>query len=585
MAIDTLRESIESQLLPEVRQPAQYLGGELGAVIKDRAKLRGTFCLAFPDLYTIGMSHYGLQLLYSLMNRREGWSCERVFAPALDMEAMLRRTQLPLYSLETFTPLVDFDVLGFTLQYELAATGILTILDLGKIPLRSADRDVKMPLVIAGGPVAATPEPFAPFIDAFIIGDGEESLPQVCEAWIELRGDKDNKTRGEKYTDTKTRHELLLALAKRFSFLYVPSLYEVVIQKSGRAGTPKPKFPDVPQVIRPARVENLAPFLPPPLRIVPNVEVVQDRVAIEIMRGCPGRCRFCQSSAMKRPLRTLAPEVIVDSLIAACDATGIDEVSLLSLSTSDYPKFDELLELLRVPCAERKISISVPSLRVNQLLKTVMTKLTTERSSAFTLAPEAARMEMRERIGKPITDENLFAGCRSAFTNGFNRVKMYFMVGLPEETAEDISRIIDLSAEIAYLGKEIRGRFPAITVNVSNFVPKPHTAFERLGMTPREELSTAHRQLKKTNSLRTVSVKYHDRETSWLEALIARGDRRVAEVIEKAWQLGARLDAWSDHFRLDLWQEAIASTEIPTEAIIHETIPNDEELAWEHVRF
>ncbi|MGL4944410.1 MAG: TIGR03960 family B12-binding radical SAM protein [Thermoguttaceae bacterium] len=570
----TLRTQIESLLLPDVKQPAQYIGGELGSIVKDHAKLRGRFCFAFPDLYTIGMSHYGLQLLYSLMNRHDGWCCERVFVPDRDMEEVLRRESLPLYSLETFTPLNDFDVIGFTLQYELAATGVLTILDLGRIPIHSKDRVLTAPLVIAGGPVAATPEPFAPFVDAFVIGDGEESLPQVCDAWIEIRD------------GAASREDALLKLARRFPFVYVPSLYDVTISETtGRAQTPKPKHGGIPEIIRPAQVTNLEQFLPDALRIVPNIEVVQDRVAVEVMRGCPGRCHFCQSSAMKRPIRTLAPETIVRCIVEGCDATGIQEVSLLSLSTSDYPKFSDLLTLLQTSLEGKGIVISVPSLRVNQLLQTVMTRLTTERSSAFTLAPEAARMEMRQRIGKPITDENLFAGCRSAFENGFNRVKMYFMVGLPEETPEDVDAILTLASQVAHIGKEVSGRFPTVTINVSNLVPKPHTQFERLAMASPESLTTAHRHLKHSNRFRTTSVKYHDVATSRLEAFISRGDRRVANVIERAWQLGARLDAWSDHFRPELWQQAIAESGLAIETIVHEPIGDAEELAWGHIRW
>lgn len=572
-----LRNEIERILLSEVNLPGQYIGGELGSIVKPKDSVRGRLCFCFPDVYTIGMSNYGLQLLYTIMNAREDWACERCFTPQPDMETSLRRHGLPLYSLENFSPLSEFDVVGFTLQYEMSLTNVLTMLDLGGVPLHRNERTLADPLVIAGGPSAVNPEPMADFIDLFVIGDGEESLPVVCDFWLDMKS---------KYSATSDgRREALLETARRFSFVVVPEFYSVRFDTSGHALTPQPTEPGVPEIVRPAIIPDIEAYPPPVLRIVPLVECVQDRVAVEIMRGCPGRCKFCVSTVMKRPLRYRSPESIARLAYESCLATGSEEVSLLSLSTSDYPNFEQLMEQLREKLTPLKVSISVPSLRVNHLLSRVMRQLTTERTSGLTLAPEAALDDMRRRIGKPITNENLLAGCRSAFENGFNRVKMYFLCGLPEETQADVDGIVDLSMQISRLGKEVRGRPPIITTNVSNFVPKPHTPWERVGMQSQGYFLDAHNRLINRTRRTGISLKYHTLETSLLEALICRGDRRLGSVIERAWRLGARLDAWTDHYRGDCWEQAIAESGIDVNRIIHETIPDDAELPWGHVRF
>lgn len=592
----TLRESIEKLLLPDVALPAQYLGGELGSIVKtdsivepdlERDGLldarnerngRGNrgyhrLCLAFPDLYTIGMSHYGFQLLYSLMNRREDWACERVFAPAPDMERALRNAGLPLYSLETFTPLHQFDVVGFTLQYELSYTGVLAMLDLGKIPLDSSERGLEHPLVIAGGPCVSNPEPMSAFIDVFVIGDGEETLSEVAQTWVEVRAAH------------TSRYAAILELARQLPYVYAPAFYTVEYDADGRARRPRPVEDGLPEFVQAAVAGDFDAFEPDALRIVPLVETVQDRVSVEIMRGCPGGCKFCQSNVLKRPIRTRSVEAIVRQAREACEATGINEVSLLSLSTSDYPQFEVLMESLREALEPLGVSISVPSLRVNHQLAGVMRTLTTERTGGLTLAPEAATDEMRRRIGKAVTDENLIAGCRAAFENGFHRVKMYFMVGLPGETDEDIDGILRLAERIALLGKEVRGRMPTVTANVSNFVPKPHTPFERYGMRDGAYFQDAHYRLKRGIRIKAVSVKYHATRTSLLEGLLARGDRRLGEVLRKVYREGGRLDGWSEHFQPQLWDRIIEECSIPVDVILHESYPDDAELPWDVIRY
>ncbi len=579
------REKIESFLLSDVSLPGQYVGGELGSIVKPPESVKGRLCFAFPDVYTIGMSNYGLQLLYSIMNRHADWACERAFTPQPDMETALRKRGLPLFSLETFSPLSEFDVLAFTLQYEMSFTNVLTMLDLGGIPLHRTARTPTDPLVIAGGPSAVNPEPMADFVDLFVIGDGEEALPAVCERWLEIKTDFSNAG-----TDYAERRAGVLALARSFPFVYAPEFYAVGFDAVNRRSLqPRPTEIGLPEIIRPAIVTDIESFEPPVRRIVPLVECVQDRVSVEIMRGCPGRCQFCVSTVMKRPMRYRRPESIARLAYESCLATGSDEVSLLSLSTSDYPKFEQLMELLREKLVPLNVSISVPSLRVNHQLGSVMQKLTTERTSGLTLAPEAALDEMRKRIGKPITNENLLAGCRSAFENGFNRVKMYFLCGLPEETEADIDGIVELSRAVQQLGKAVRGRPPIVTTNVSNLVPKPHTPWERLGMQSQGYFLNAHRRLVDKTRRTGISLKYHTLETSLLEALMCRGDRRLGAVIERAWRLGARLDAWTDHFRGDCWERAIAEVTaesgLGVQKIIHETIPDAAELPWGHVRF
>ena len=564
-----MRSQIESLLLSEVKLPGQYIGGELGSIVKPTATpndpTKGRLCFAFPDTYTIGMSNYGLQLLYAIMNRQPDWACERVFAPYPDMERALRKRNLPLYSLETFTPLAEFDVIGFSLQYELTFTNVLTILDLGGIPLHCRDRTMEHPLVIAGGPSASNPEPMSDFIDLFIIGDGEEALPAVCNFWLDIK------------QHCRDRRQALLETARQFPYVAAPMFYS-------KGDSPQPTDQWT-AAVYPACVSDIDAFDPPTLRIVPTVEAVQDRVAVEIMRGCPGRCKFCISTVQKRPIRYRSPENIVRIAKESCLASGSNEVSLLSLSTSDYPKFEELMTKLREELLPIGVSVSVPSLRVNHQLSDVMQRLTTERTSGLTLAPEAALDEMRRRIGKPITNEHLLAGCETAFANGFNRVKMYFMCGLPGETHADIEGIVDLSVSISRLGRKILGKSVTVIANVSNFVPKPHTPWERYGMATQRYFLNVHDDLRYRAKRTGIAIKYHDMETSLLEALLCRGDRRLGRVIERAWRLGARLDSWTDYFRGDYWEQAIAEEQTDVQRIVHEAIPGDAALPWGYVRF
>lgn len=566
-----LKDQIVQQLLPRVLTPGQYIGGELNAVVKDHRQVRGKVCLAFPDLYTIGMSNHGIQVLYQVVNQQADWACERVFAPGTDMEQLLREHRLPLYSLETFTPLKQFDVLGITLQHDLSYANVLTILDLGGVPLHVEDRRIGDPLVIAGGPCAQNPEPMARFIDLFVVGDGEEALPQVCQEWLRL------KAAGH------DRPSALAQMAAQFPFAYVPRFYEPQYDAHGRALTPQPLRDDVPLEIRPAVVEDLDAMPLPTSPVVPNVESVQDRIAIEIMRGCPWRCRFCQSTTIKRPLRFRRVETIVEAALESYRNTGYNEMSLLSLSTSDYPHFEALMRQLQETFRPLGVGISVPSLRINEQLETISNLINTDRRSGLTLAPEVARDDMRELIGKRIKNDVLYEGCRNAFGQGFHRVKLYFMCGLPGERAEDLDGMIDMAETISRIGKEVTGRFVTVVVNVSNFVPKPHTPFQWNGMQTREYFRQAHQYLRKRRRLRCVEVKCHGVEGSLLEGVLSRGDRRLGEAIELAWRRGARFDSWSDRQQPDLWWQALAETGINLQQVLHEPYAIDAPLPWDRL--
>jgi radical SAM family uncharacterized protein len=571
MINQTLKQRIARDILPQVQSPGQYIGGEWNAVVKDHRAVRGTLCLAFPDAYSIGMSHNGLQVLYNVMSRRD-WACERVFMPLGDMEQQLRRHELPLFSLETCTPLARFDVLGFTLQYDLCATNVLAMLDLGGIPLAAVERTMEHPLVIAGGPCVVNPEPMARFIDLFVIGDGEEALPAVCDAWAEL-----------KRSGSLDRESMLLEMARRFPFVYVPRFYEPVEDESGRTIGVRPLREGVPEQIIPAVLDDLDASPLPHRPIVPHVECVHDRMAIEIMRGCPGKCRFCQSTTIKRPLRFRKVDTIIEAALAMYHATGYNEISLLSLSTSDYPQFDELMRRMQENFRPLGVGVSLPSLRINEQLKEVGELLGTERHSGLTLAPEVARDDMREQVGKPITNEDLYAGCRRAFENGFSRVKLYFMCGLPGEREEDLDGIIEMSEHIARLGKEITGRYATVVANVSNFVPKPQTPYQWNAMQRPEYFYKAHSRLRQMRRLKCVEIKCHDVETTLLEGILCRGDRRVGEAIELVYRRGGRFDAWREHFDMQRWLQAFADLGIDTEKILHLPSPAPSPLPWDHI--
>jgi len=579
-----LKDYLVSHVLPRVQTPAQYLGGELNMVRKDHRQVRGRLCMAFPDAYTIGMSHHGLQVLYSLMNARTDWVCERVFTPWPDMEAALRKSQLPLYSLETFTPLADFDVLGFTLQYEMCTSNLLTMLDLGGIPLRSAERTLDDPLVIAGGPCAQNPEPLAPFIDLFVSGDGEPSLPLICDRWLEL---KEQCRIGGRFATgaagVREREEVLAQLASELPFAYVPRFYEPEYFADGRLAALHRTRPDVPDSIEPSVISDLDSIPLPMAPIVPYVECVHDRISLEIMRGCPWQCRFCQSTVIKRPLRIREVETIVAAALESYRNTGYSEISLLSLSTSDYPHFEQLVRRMHETFRPLGVNISVPSLRVNEQLKSVAALIDPRNRNSLTLAPEVARDDMREQIRKKIKNEDLYDGCREAFKNGFQQVKLYFLCGLPGERPVDLDGIVEMSETLSDIGRQVKGRPAKVTASVSNFVPKAHTPYQWNGMQSRDYFRWAHGYLKNRRLMRSVQIKCHDTETSLLEGVLSRGDRRVSAAVELAWRNGARLESWHEHMQPQIWWRALEETGIDVEATVHRPYPLEAKLPWDHI--
>jgi radical SAM family uncharacterized protein len=575
MINESLKQTITSRILPKVQTPAQYLGGELNAVQKDHRTVQGKLCMAFPDTYTIGMSHHGLQVLYTLMNARSDWVCERAFCPWTDMEGELREAGLPLYALESFTPLCEFDVLGFTLQYEVCSTNLLTMLDLGRVPLRGEQRAMSDPLVIAGGPCAQNPEPLAPFIDLFVSGDGEPSLPRICDHWLAL---KQANPRG----DAGAREAALAQLASELPFAYAPQFYEPEFAAGRQVALHRTRS-DVPETIEPSVIADLD-AMPLPVRpIVPYVQCVHDRIAIEIMRGCPWQCRFCQSTVIKRPMRFRSVDTIVNAALESYHSTGFNELSILSLSSSDYPQFEELVNRLKEALVPLGVNISIPSLRVNETLKSVPKLIPPSRRSGLTLAPEVARDDMREQIRKKISNQDLYDGCREAFREGFTHVKLYFMCGLPGEREVDLDGIIEMSETIARIGKEVRGRYAKVVASVSNFVPKAHTPYQWNGMQSRDYFKWAQNYLRAKVRLRCVQIKCHDIETSLLEGALSRGDRRMAEAIEIAWRRGARLDSWAENLDANLWWDCLEQVGIDADMLIHQPYELSDRLPWDHV--
>ena len=579
--MESLARRVSMELLPFVQQPGQYIGREINQLVRDgdwdRAEVR--VAVAFPDTYALGMSHLGCQIIYWLVNHTDGCCAERVYCPQGDAESVMRQRKIPLFTWDTRQPVASADLLAISLQYEMAFSSVLQLMDLAGIPLRASDRDDRHPLVIAGGPQADNPEPMAPFLDLVVLGDGEASMAAILDAYKELKA---NGVR---------RRDMIAEMARRFPWAYAPSLYDVTYGADGTiAGVSCADPAQAPQIERCQTTDfDKAPFPVRPL--VPYVEVVHDRFAIEIMRGCPQRCRFCHAGYTKRPVRMRSVDQILDMAEEMHQSTGMDEFGLLSLSTADYPDIRELAERANKQFASRRVNISVPSLRVDKMLQNIPWMVNSVRKSGLTMAVEAARDDMRAAIRKHVTDGNLLDGVRQAYQAGWRSVKLYFMVGFPGERPDDIDGIVDLAKEVSEVRREFAAGPAQVNASVGWLVPKPYTPFQWAAQPEAEYFHEARYRLadrlyrgrSKKARKGGVKLKTHNVERSVLEAVFARGDRRLADVVEHAFRAGARFDGWDEHFKRDLWRDAFAATGIDPAWYAHRERPRSEILPWSHL--
>lgn len=563
------------RLLLKVQKPGRYVGGELNEAIKDKRKVDVRFAFCFPDTYEVGMSHLGMKILYSLFNSREDIWCERVFAPWIDMEELMREKNIPLYALESGDPVSEFDFVGFTLQYELSYTNMLNMLKMSGIPLRSSDRKELKNIVVAGGPCACNPEPVADFVDIFFIGEGEEVDLEVIDLFKECKvsgADKDE----------------FLRRAAQIEGVYVPALYEVSYNDDGTVKAYTPTC-GAPSVVHKRLMKKMDESYYPDNFVVPLVEIVHDRAVQEIFRGCIRGCRFCQAGFLYRPVREKSVETINSQCRALCDNTGYDEVSLSSLSSSDYSQIVALLEKLNTWSGDEKVSISLPSLRVDGFTDDIMNKIKTVRKSGLTFAPEAGSQRMRDVINKNVREDELLSTCTTAFEGGWTTVKLYFMIGLPTETMDDVAAIAALGQSVvdAYYRceKRSKGKSVRVTVSASSFVPKPFTPFQWEPQDTIEQLHKKQEHIKESITTKKIQFNYHDADTSFLEAVFARGDRKLCRVLELACEKGFHFDGWNDCFSLEKWLELFEECELDPAFYANRRREFDEVLPWDHIDY
>jgi radical SAM family uncharacterized protein len=552
------------RILPTVRKPGRYVGGEYNSRVKDWDAVTTHVCLAFPDIYDLGMSNLGLAILYDILNSMPDVLTERAYMPWVDMLATMREADIPLYSLESKRALSDFDIVGFSLASEQLYTNVLEMLDLAGLPVRASERDARHPLIIAGGHATFNPEPVTDFVDLFVVGDGEEVVVELVRAWQKVC--------------QESRESQLRALA-RIPGIYVPRFYEVRYRDDGTVDVIEPAIPDVPLPV----LKRVVPTLPPPPThlLVPNVDVSHNRATIEIQRGCTRGCRFCHAGMVARPVRERRVEEVLEATAAILNQTGFEEVGLLSLSSSDYSGIDHLVQSLVERFGHRHVSISLPALRADSFSVGLAEAVAQGRHTGFTFAPEAATKRLRAAINKPIATEQMLDTARQVFEHGWRTVKLYFLIGLPGERMEDVDAIAELSRAVLKVGRRVHGRKAQVNVSVNTFIPKPHTPFQWVGL--EEESSIREKQSRLRSALRGRGLKlsYSDPEETLLEAVLSRGDRRLGVVIEDAWRLGARFDAWGDQRDPSAWKQAFDTHSIDPDSYTRRQRSRDEVFPWE----
>lgn len=561
--------------LAAVQKPGRYTGGEPGSVYKEKDKLALRFAFCFPDTYEVGMSFLGMKILYEILNARENIWCERAFMPWIDMKEQMEQRNIPLYALESKDALSAFDVVGFTLQYELSYTNILAMLDLAHIPLYAAERGEDMPFVVAGGPCVCNAEPLADFFDLMMLGEGETQLPDVCDTIIACRAKGMNK------------RDTLRQLAE-IEGVYIPSLYDVAYCEDGRVQAITPRD-GAPATIRKAIIKDMNSQPLPTQFVVPLIGAVHDRAQIEVLRGCVRGCRFCQAGFLYRPMRERSADMLSEAGKALCENTGYDEISLTSLSTSDHSDLETLLDDMLVWTKDEHVSMSLPSLRIDNFSESLVQKTTRVRKSGLTFAPEAGTQRLRDAINKNVTEEEIERTCALAFREGYTSVKLYFMLGLPTETMDDVAGIADTAQRIVELyyqnPDKPRGKGVQVSISVACFVPKPHTPFEFCPQDTQEQLREKQQHLLRSVKSRKISVSYHDSRTSFLEAVFAKGDRRLSAVLAEAYRRGCCFDGWDDQFRYDTWLEVFRDLGIDPAFYANRVIATDEVTPWSHLDY
>lgn len=562
------------RLLKQVEKPVRYTGEEINMCKKDISKIKFRMAFCFPDVYEIGMSHLGLRILYDIYNKNEDMYCERVFAPWVDMEKLMRENNIKLFSLETKDELINFDMIGFTLQYEMSYTNILNMLDLAGIPLKVEDRGEDIPFVIAGGPCAYNPEPLADFIDFFIMGEGEEVNIEVAMAHIKWK--EEGKSRKE-----------FLEIVSQIEGIYVPSFYDVKYKENGEIESIRKNNSHAKDVINKRIIKNLDKLEYPEKWIVPYLNVVHDRAMLEMFRGCIRGCRFCQAGYIYRPVREKSKEKLEELAQSLVKNTGYEEISLTSLSTSDYTKFHELADTLITNLKPQKVNLSLPSLRIDSISLELLKEVGEVRKSGLTFAPEAGTQRLRDVINKGITEEGILNACDLAFRSGWNKIKLYFMIGLPTEAYEDLQGIVDLSEKIVSIYYNIpkaeRTKGLSVTVSASTFVPKPFTPFQWCGQDNIEIIKEKQKYLRNHLTNKVVKFNWHEPEISVLEAVIAKADRRVGKAILRAYELGCKFDSWGEFFNYDRWIQAFNDVDIDYKYYCERKIDLNEVLPWEHI--